>query len=206
LLIVFRQPDRQVQDNEFYETGDEAESEESSTRKRRSEAENHEPIIHRHPYHGSSVRLPDSLTLENIQPLGIFRLFFNSEQLEIIVTNTNTYASRKSKNDWNPVTFNEIKIWMGMSIYMRVHKAPSLRDYWNMDIKYPIHNIRKKITRRRFELIKRYIHISHPDTEIDNYYNKMEHLMSHVREAGKKHYIPDSKVFMWQLYLKILSN
>jgi hypothetical protein len=97
--IAFRQPDRQVENDKFYESGDEAESEESSTRKRRSEAENYEPIIHRHPYHGSSVRLPESLTLENIQPLGIFSLFFNSEQLETIVTNTNAYASRKYKKD-----------------------------------------------------------------------------------------------------------
>lgn len=166
------------------------------------ETKEYQPITHSHPYHGSSVRLPDSLKLDNVQPLGIFSLFFNAEQLDIIVTNTNAYGSRHRNDDWNLVTLNEIKIWTGMIIYMGVNKASSLRDYWNKNTKHPIHSIQNKITRRRFELVKRYIHISHPDADIDSYYDKMEPLMSHVRETSKKYYIPDSKVSVDEMMVR----
>jgi hypothetical protein len=87
-------------------------------------------------------------------------------------------------------------------IYMGVDKAPSLRDYWNKDKKAPMHHIQNKMTRVRFESIKRFIHISHPDTEINNYYDKVEPLMSRVREISKKYYTPSSKVSVDEMMVR----
>jgi hypothetical protein len=46
----------------------------------------------------------------------------------------------------------------------------------------------------RFEQIKRFLHVSSPAATINNYFEKLEPLLSHVRDVSKRIYTPSSNV------------
>ena len=75
---------------------------------------------------GPRVSLPHSA-------FEIFRLFFTTAVLDLIVTQTNKYASQcLQNNSW--VTYeDEILAYMGFCILMGIHKLPDLYDYWSTD-------------------------------------------------------------------------
>lgn len=66
-------------------------------------------------------------------PLSYFELFFDSEAIDIIVTETNRFASQYDHLNWAPVTKMEIKALLGMLVQMGIHKLPSFEDYWSTD-------------------------------------------------------------------------
>ncbi|CAG8555008.1 2476_t:CDS:2 [Dentiscutata heterogama] len=82
--------------------------------------------------------LPYELQLGIILPLSLFQLFFTNEQLCLIVENTNIYKQVKGRvggQVWNLLTLNELKIWLGLIIYMGVHHINAMNDLWNRDDK-----------------------------------------------------------------------
>jgi hypothetical protein len=63
------------------------------------------------------------------------------------------------------LTLDELRIWLGIVIYMGVHSSPAVADYWVNDNLSPVHPIKSYMSQTRFEQIKRYLHISAPDDE-----------------------------------------
>lgn len=73
-------------------------------------------------------------------PLLIFSLFFSPQVLETLVINTNRYAASKNvglpgagqqtRRPWKEVTVPELKIWLGIIIYMSVVKLARVDEYW----------------------------------------------------------------------------
>ncbi|CAG8518044.1 23229_t:CDS:2, partial [Gigaspora rosea] len=59
-----------------------------------------------------------------------------------------------------PYVLDELKIWLGIVIYMGVIKLPRVTDYWSIDPKYPKHSITQMMSMLRFQQIKCYLHIS----------------------------------------------
>ncbi|XP_011407403.1 PREDICTED: uncharacterized protein LOC105314748 [Amphimedon queenslandica] len=67
-------------------------------------------------------------------PLEVFRLFFNSTITELLVTETNRYASlclgEERYESWDPVTEKDIFAYFGVMIVIGLIKLPSIADYW----------------------------------------------------------------------------
>ena len=86
--------------------------------------------------------------------------------LDTIIKNTNLYALSKDAGAtgrrWLDLTRKELLIWIVLVIYQGLFKLPSLDQYWNENGKLPIHPISKQMSLKRFEQIKRYLHISSP--------------------------------------------
>ena len=106
------------------------------------------------------------------QPIDYFNLFFTPDLFDIITRNTNTYASHERlKNEeraqeWTPLISSELRVFIGALIYIGIHIAPNIETYWNTDrSKAPLHTISLHISLRRFEQIKRYLHISCSETD-----------------------------------------
>ncbi|PKY46392.1 hypothetical protein RhiirA4_320236, partial [Rhizophagus irregularis] len=63
----------------------------------------------------------------------IFSLFFTSDILNIIISNTNKYAISKlseEKRLWQNLTLLELRIFIAILIYMGIFKLSSIKDYW----------------------------------------------------------------------------
>ena len=97
----------------------------------------------------------------------IFFLFFTSSVLDIMVQETNRYASTclgDRSESWTAVTTNELCAYMGCMILMGFIKLPSLRDYWKKDRVFRYPPIADVISRDRFLAIHHYLHFTNNET------------------------------------------
>lgn len=154
------------------------------------------------------------------QPIDYFNLFFAPDLFDTIVRNTNVYAGfeRLKKEEcegtreWTPLSAPELRVFIGTIIYMGVHIAPNIETYWNTDrSKAPLHTIPLHIPIRRYQQIKRYLHISCSEsdrtdglTEADNkiWWYKLEPLASRIRTASQSVYSPSSTVSIDELMVR----
>ena len=74
--------------------------------------------------------------------------------------------------EWLPLLVEELYVFIGTIIYMGIHEEPQVEMYWNTDFnKGPLHSISNHISLRRFEQIKRYCHISCPESDSNSGYH-----------------------------------
>ena len=92
----------------------------------------------------------------------IFRLFFTTTLIDLIVDQTNLYASQVMDTahyeKWTKVTPEEIWAYFGFMILMGINHLPAIADYWKLDPTYRYRPIADKITRDQFVEITRYFH------------------------------------------------
>ena len=97
----------------------------------------------------------------------IFFLFFTSSVLDIMVQETNRYASTclgDRSESWTAVTTNELCAYMGCMILMGFIKLPSLHDYWKKDRVFWYPPIADVISQDLFLAIYRYLHFTNNET------------------------------------------
>jgi hypothetical protein len=98
----------------------------------------------------------------------------------------------------------ELYIFIGAIIYIGVHDEPKLDMYWNTDFnKGPLHTISTYISLYRFEQIKRFCHISYPESNERAGYHlpknkiwwyKLEPLTSSIQASSQRYYSPSSEM------------
>ena len=167
---------------------------------------NFEHFIHSKLLHQAFINLPPNYDANFSKPINIFLLFFMNSILDTIVINTNLYALTKNAGTigrkWQEINRKELLIWIALVIYQGLFKLPSLNQYWNENPKSPIHHISKQMSLKRFEQIKRYLHISSPMATINNYFEKLEPLLSKVRDVSKQLYTPNSNVSVDEMMVR----
>ncbi|XP_043264197.1 uncharacterized protein LOC122404327 [Colletes gigas] len=102
------------------------------------------------------------------KPIHYFDLFFDSELLSLMVTETNNYAeysrsflepSDLSKlPKWTPVTELELKAFIAMILEMGITRRPSITSYWSKNSRQ-IPWFKKMFSRNRFQEILKYFHL-----------------------------------------------
>lgn len=107
---------------------------------------------------------PTMRMLPNKSALDFFHIIFTQDIYDLIVTQTNLYASqqrmepRNQKQSWSDLTVDEFKTWLGLYLAMGIVKKPSLRDYWSQSPLTQTPAIAAVMTKDRFFQIMRYIH------------------------------------------------
>ena len=106
---------------------------------------------------GPTVSISDS-------PLDTFELFFTPEIMQYIVDETNRYADQMQtpaqKEQWTPLTVDELKAYMGFCMLMGIVRLPSIEDYWKRDPHFHYSPIASKISWDRFHHIRQYLHFA----------------------------------------------
>lgn len=77
-----------------------------------------------------------------------------------------TKASRYSK--WTPTDSDEIKLFLGLLIWMGLMPLPSIKNYWSVKTRYKNHVASKIMSRSRFELLLRFWHFSNNEEALEN--------------------------------------
>ena len=94
----------------------------------------------------------------------VFLLFFSMGIMEVVVNQTNLYASQVMGPEkfaaWEQVTVTELKAYFGFMILMGINKLPALVDYWKADPIFHYAPIASRIARDRFFDISRYLHFA----------------------------------------------
>jgi hypothetical protein len=114
--------------------------------------------------------------------------------------------------EWSDLLIEELYVFIGVIIYMGIHIEPQISMYWNTDFnKGPLHSISSHISLRRFEQIKRYCHISCPESDEHAGYHlpsnkiwwyKLEPLASSLQASFQRYYSPSSEVSIDELMVR----
>ncbi|XP_062040755.1 piggyBac transposable element-derived protein 1 isoform X5 [Lepus europaeus] len=98
-----------------------------------------------------------NLKSEKLNPVELFELFFDDETFNLIVNETNNYASQKNVN--LEVTVQEMRCVFGVLLWSGFVRRPRREMYWEVsDADQNL--VRDAIRRDRFELIFSYLHFA----------------------------------------------
>lgn len=143
-------------------------------------------------------------------PLLFFKLFFSNAVFAVMAYNTNAYAllynagEAENGRPWKDVTAAELKIWIGLIIYMSVIRQARLPEFWYRNCDWPTHCITRFMSLRRFEQIKRYFHVSPPfrDLPKEHFFDKLEPVSSMVKAAFQRVVRPATQVSVDEMIIR----
>ena len=98
--------------------------------------------------------------------LDFFHLLFTMNILKAIVRETNKYAQQclqsagKDPHSFENVTEIELLAYLGLVIAMSLHPLHSIRDYWSTDWVLGVPTLARIMSRSRFEIITRFLHLN----------------------------------------------
>ena len=148
------------------------------------------------------LQLPSGLDIDS--PYALFTLFIGEDTIKYISQSTNEYARRKRAGEsspgsgryWTDTTVVDIKIFLGILIYIGVHRSPRIESYWCQEPDEPLHTPRRYMSLFRFQQIKRFIHISRLEADSSykqqpkdkRWWYKLEPLASLWESAAQRYY------------------
>lgn len=137
-------------------------------------------------------------------PGDIFDAIVDNRIIDHIVEETNLYATQtlleinaepnSRLHNWEPVTQEDIRHFLGLVGFMGIVKLPSLADYWSQDEIFQIPFARKIMSRKRFEIILRMIHFSDNSAPHPSKLHKIQPLVDLLVKNFKDLYNPEEYV------------
>ena len=167
-LACFLPRSEESEDEEQFEMpSDEEEEEESDSEEWGSDVITHDDFDFDESSVGLKVRM-----LPNKSALDFFELIFTDDLHNLIITETNRYATqqrkepRNQKMPWTTLTIEEFKTWLGLYLSMGIVQQPSLMNYWTQSTLTKTPGIAAVMTRTRFLQILRYLQFIDNDSEV----------------------------------------
>ena len=137
---------------------------------------------------------PKCEALECNKPDKFFHLMFTDELVDIIVTNTNLYATQQGSN----VVFSreDIMGYIGLNIAMGVVNLPNIQDYWTREPILQIPWFSTVMSQRKFLTLTRCLHFANntnslprTDPSFDKLW-KIRQVIEVIKQRCKKIYSP----------------
>ncbi|KAJ0407397.1 hypothetical protein ATCC90586_000104 [Pythium insidiosum] len=160
------------------------------------------PFVSPWPTHAAAAQLPFAARGRHCTPLVVFRLLLSPSDIETIVLHSNQYAILHGAQDWCPLDADELRTWIGIVIYMGVYQMARPMDGWSTDDRQPKYPFASYMSRNRFKHIERYLHISPPHTQVGSWYAKIEPLVTNMKTAFRKYYVPPSNVSVDEMMVR----
>lgn len=110
------------------------------------------------------------------EEIDFFEKMFTNEMVMKIVDETNKYAIQKESKNWTPVTPEEVRVFIGILIFMGIHRLPSTDHYWSTDPALRVDIIADTMPIKRFKKIVENIHFNDNSTQVprsDPAYDKL---------------------------------
>uniref|UniRef100_A0A3Q3MT12 PiggyBac transposable element-derived protein domain-containing protein n=1 Tax=Mastacembelus armatus TaxID=205130 RepID=A0A3Q3MT12_9TELE len=104
-------------------------------------------------------------------PVELLQLFFTSTVLQTILANTNTFGAMNvpdGQKSWKDFTMEDLYGFLALVIYMGIVKVPKLSDYWSRSNIYSLPLPSRIMSRKKFQKLLRFLHLSDPKTDADN--------------------------------------
>lgn len=131
---------------------------------------------------------------ETASPMALFEKTFGIATLELMVNESNLYATQNGKN--LNLTLEELKAFIGILIIMGFHRLPSIRHYWLSDDNFRVSRIANLMPQKRFLFILRFLHLNNNETmpkrgtnDFDKLY-KVRPLLTKLNVNFKALYVP----------------
>jgi len=134
-----------------------------------------DPVQRTIPNFSGQCGLQMAISNEDIlSPIPLFNLFVTEDMIENVVLETNSYASKlysktlhENPREWYFLTPREFRTWLGLAAFNSLHPYPRVSNYWSTEYCFEMKQISATMSLRRFEQIKRFLHLSSVDTATD---------------------------------------
>lgn len=151
--------------------------------------------------------------MDSHHPIDYFNLLFNDNFYELIVQNSNAYAVEILANStseqsriaaWKDVTKEEFKIFLGLLYHMGTIKINRINDYWKTNFLFNIPVFSACLSRNRFLLILRALHLTTNETEEQSRLAKILPLIDFFNTRMTEIYYPsrelsiDESIVLWR--------
>ncbi|XP_020296172.1 piggyBac transposable element-derived protein 4-like [Pseudomyrmex gracilis] len=163
-----------------------------------------------------SPGIQSTITVPDDTPLCYFKIFFTLNLLEMITAQTNLYQEqnpegpRKNMKSWEPLTVDELRIFLGTTINMGHVRKGAIQNYWSTDplLETPI--FKKIMHRNRYLQILRFLHFSNNEEIVNHLLKKVKPVIDDQREKCSNSILPgqnlciDESLVLWKgkLYFK----
>ena len=132
-------------------------------------------------------------------------LFLPEEFLQMLVKQTNMYASQEiNKNGplrrssrmkiWKPTNVGEMKVYLGLFLRMGSFTLPSVDLYWSKDVLYESTLWSSVMSRNRFQLLRHFFHFADNSVESDDRLYKFRPILNHFNGSMKRIYVPEKNI------------
>lgn len=159
------------------------------------------------PFTGNSGMKPEiSGLLAMADPVEYFRLFLDDDLLDMMVHQTNLYATQtllasnpgpsSRLHQWDPTNKEELLRFLALLGWMGVVKVPRLKDYWSTNDQFSFPFPKSVMSRNRFELLLRFWHFSDnelPEASTDRLH-KLKPLIDKLVSRFREHYTPSARI------------
>lgn len=135
-------------------------------------------------------------------PIDFYSLFLNDSLLEIMVEETNRYATQKILlgslpksriSQWKDTSLQEMKTFIGLQLWMGLFRLPRLTDYWSKKLIYS--NKVAVMSRNRFELLLSNWHFSNNEAaDVSNRLYKLMPVIQHLTTKFKQYFVPGEQI------------
>ncbi|KAK3910294.1 PiggyBac transposable element-derived protein 3 [Frankliniella fusca] len=149
-----------------------SESEENASAEMWREGDIEEKVLDPHP--------PFTTPQEEKDPLDYFSYYFDEAILSLILEQTNLYFTQENINNNAAITIHELKIFLGIILYMGVVSLPAIEDYWNSNTY--VKQVADVMSYRRFQKIRSHTHfVDNSDEPGTDPFRKVRPILNHMR-------------------------
>ena len=142
-------------------------------------------------------------------------LFFPEEFMQMLVEQTNVYASQTINQNgrvrrssrmkaWTPTNVEEMKLFLGLLLHMGPFTLPCINLYWSTDILYQNTLWSSVMSRNKFQLLLRFLHFADNCLDSNDKLYKIRPILNHFNATMKNIYIPgkhvciDESMMLWR--------
>ena len=93
-------------------------------------------------------------------PLEFFSRYIDADVLELLVQQTNMYAEQCKLRNWEDVSAEELKSFLGILIATGLHSVPDIELFWNTDQLFRVQPIADIMPLKRFKKILQGLHMN----------------------------------------------
>ena len=169
-----------------------------------------EDVVPHVEYVGSKLPMDESS-----KPVDFFQMYFTDEVLELMVEQTNLYAEQvraddphKHKTPLSPVTADELKSWLALTLNMGVVNEPTIQSYWASENSTLTPFYISTMSRSRYQQISRYLRFVEKSTlqpRGQDGFNKLgniQPLLNLILQKFQETYCPFCNLFVNETLVK----
>ncbi len=121
-----------------------------------------------------AAQFPIEFSHGTATPFEYLELYLTKDFYKLLLTNTNKYAVWKQKEmgkpnyAWKELKISELKAFLAIKIAMGISPSPQYACYWSSSDFMCNVGIKKLLSKRKYELISQYLHVSDRENEIEH--------------------------------------